>query len=342
MFFTRIGLRISTDGGQFGTDYTPLVQSATPMVSTLQAGDWTARVQVNANWGADLLTTQFGTGNGAIGLIAIDPDHPQSFWKFTAHSPSTAATDLPFVNVSNGSTQADVQAASLAPYLQVVKSGDNYTFSTSPDGVAWTQVSQANYALGSTVKLAIYAQAPDVFFPFVGRALQFSINAPLPGVRNPQEIGRHSYDTSPDWVARDFATGFRFLDQSSGPIGVAFDPQGRLLVGDVLDQHIYRFSPQGGVAGPATRFDDEPDSEQHRRPGIHPGWPPVWPQRYVDGRAQSQQWCSPARPGYWHELWARAGSVQWRPVLQLRCDLALRELRHHARHRDVLFDDARF
>jgi sugar lactone lactonase YvrE len=64
-------------------------------------------------------------------------------------------------------------------------------------------------------------------------------------------------ETPPSVRAQDFATGFTVAD-NKGPIGVAFDPAGRLYVGS--GDGIHRFGPEGGRMGPETRL-------SHRVPG---------------------------------------------------------------------------
>src|SRR5208283_3876462 len=53
------------------------------------------------------------------------------------------------------------------------------------------------------------------------------------------------------FAVKTFASGFPNTS-CLGPIGLAFDPNGNLLVGDYSTGVLYKFPPQGGVAGPAT------------------------------------------------------------------------------------------
>lgn len=59
---------------------------------------------------------------------------------------------------------------------------------------------------------------------------------------------------APGWAVTTFAGNFT-IDCFSGvgPIGVAFDANGTLLVGNIFNNTLYAFGPQGGIAGPATR-----------------------------------------------------------------------------------------
>ena len=68
--------------------------------------------------------------------------------------------------------------------------------------------------------------------------------------------GTNSYrfgTAAPGYAVSTFASSFP-LDCFSGigPIGLAFDASGNLLVGDAHIDGIYKFGSQGGVAGPAT------------------------------------------------------------------------------------------
>lgn len=68
--------------------------------------------------------------------------------------------------------------------------------------------------------------------------------------------GTNSYrvgTTAPGYAVSTFASSFP-LDcfTGVGPIGLAFDSSGNLLVGDEQNLGLYKFGPQGGIAGPAT------------------------------------------------------------------------------------------
>jgi len=53
------------------------------------------------------------------------------------------------------------------------------------------------------------------------------------------------------YLVTTFASGFAFdTGTCIGPIGMAFDPQGNLLVGDFTTGVLYKFGPQGGAADP--------------------------------------------------------------------------------------------
>ncbi|HXJ71289.1 MAG TPA: hypothetical protein VNM37_00505, partial [Candidatus Dormibacteraeota bacterium] len=58
---------------------------------------------------------------------------------------------------------------------------------------------------------------------------------------------------APGYAVSTFASSFQ-LDcfTGVGPIGLAFDASGNLLVGDAQNNGLYKFGPQGGIAGPAT------------------------------------------------------------------------------------------
>src|SRR5215831_17229808 len=63
------------------------------------------------------------------------------------------------------------------------------------------------------------------------------------------------FTTAPGYAATNFATGFPFACSGTciGPIGLAFDVSGNLLVGDYVTGFLYKFGPAGGVASAATQ-----------------------------------------------------------------------------------------
>jgi len=66
---------------------------------------------------------------------------------------------------------------------------------------------------------------------------------------------------APGYKVANYATGFG-TDPSGviGPIGLAFDPNGNLYVGDFVTGYIYKFGPGGGVASAATQLNTKPIS----------------------------------------------------------------------------------
>ena len=60
---------------------------------------------------------------------------------------------------------------------------------------------------------------------------------------------------APGYAADTYASGFpESPTEHWGPIGITFDQADRLYVGDSENGNIYRFSPGGGIASPATQF----------------------------------------------------------------------------------------
>jgi uncharacterized repeat protein (TIGR01451 family) len=61
-----------------------------------------------------------------------------------------------------------------------------------------------------------------------------------------------AYQAAGGWTASDYATGFPYQpgagEDSAGPVGVAFDRNGNLLVSDVASAALYKFAPGGGSA----------------------------------------------------------------------------------------------
>ncbi|MFL6208935.1 MAG: protease pro-enzyme activation domain-containing protein [Pyrinomonadaceae bacterium] len=93
-------------------------------------------------------------------------------------------------------------------------------------------------------------------------------NLPIPGsaivnfVNASGFCGRNEVGTAaPGYSVSTFASNFP-LDCFSpkAPIGLAFDANGNLFVGDVNNNSIYSFGPQGGIAGPATLVVTVPSS----------------------------------------------------------------------------------
>jgi hypothetical protein len=59
---------------------------------------------------------------------------------------------------------------------------------------------------------------------------------------------------APGYSVTTFASNFPIdCFSGQGPIGIAFDANGSLLVGDIFNSTLYRFGQQGGIAGPATK-----------------------------------------------------------------------------------------
>src|SRR3954453_21963505 len=56
-----------------------------------------------------------------------------------------------------------------------------------------------------------------------------------------------AYQTANGWVASDYATGFEHGDES-GPVGLAFDASGNLLVADSPAGSLHKVAPGGGTA----------------------------------------------------------------------------------------------
>jgi hypothetical protein len=56
-----------------------------------------------------------------------------------------------------------------------------------------------------------------------------------------------AYETAPGWVASDYATGFDH-GSGAGPVGLAFDSSGNLLVSAVASASLHKVPPGGGTA----------------------------------------------------------------------------------------------
>src|SRR3954454_10747099 len=63
-----------------------------------------------------------------------------------------------------------------------------------------------------------------------------------------------AYDTAPGWVASDYVTGFDHGSEA-GPVGLAFDGSGNLLVAAVASASLHQVPPGGGSAA-ATKIKD--------------------------------------------------------------------------------------
>ena len=89
-------------------------------------------------------------------------------------------------------------------------------------------------------------------------------NLPIPGSATVQFVnpsgpcssaGRYGLGTAaPGYAVSTFASNFPQTDCNNGvgPVGVAFDTGGNLLVSDWDNDLLYKFGPEGGSAGPAT------------------------------------------------------------------------------------------
>ena len=64
----------------------------------------------------------------------------------------------------------------------------------------------------------------------------------------------HAYETAPGWIATDYVTGFSHGDDA-GPVGLAFDAGGNLLVTDNDTASLHKVGPGGGSAA-ATKIRD--------------------------------------------------------------------------------------
>jgi hypothetical protein len=56
-----------------------------------------------------------------------------------------------------------------------------------------------------------------------------------------------AYDTAPGWVATDYVTGFDHSSEA-GPVGLAFDTAGNLLVANAATASLHKVPPGGGTA----------------------------------------------------------------------------------------------
>src|SRR5690242_1761710 len=62
---------------------------------------------------------------------------------------------------------------------------------------------------------------------------------------------------APGYAVTDFATALP-NNGFIGPIGLAFDPSGNLLVADPINGFLYKFGPAGGTASAATQLNVTP------------------------------------------------------------------------------------
>jgi hypothetical protein len=63
-----------------------------------------------------------------------------------------------------------------------------------------------------------------------------------------------AYQTAPGWVASDNVTGFDH-GSGAGPVGLAFDGSGNLLVSALSSASLHKVAPGGGTAA-ATKIHD--------------------------------------------------------------------------------------
>jgi hypothetical protein len=69
-----------------------------------------------------------------------------------------------------------------------------------------------------------------------------------------------AYQTTAGWVASDYATGFAHRDMA-GPLGLAFDGSGNLLVTNSPEGSLYKIAPGGGTAAGAKIRDGYGEAE---------------------------------------------------------------------------------
>ncbi len=87
----------------------------------------------------------------------------------------------------------------------------------------------------------------DGNLPVPGSAKVSFVNASGPP---PCNVGPGT--AAPGFAVTTFAGGFQSNSSCDGPIGLAFDGNGNLLVGDYPTGVLYKFGPQGGIAGPGN------------------------------------------------------------------------------------------
>jgi hypothetical protein len=92
-------------------------------------------------------------------------------------------------------------------------------------------------------------------------------NLPVPGsatvnfVNSSGSCARNFGTAAPGYSVTTFASNFPIdCFTTIAPIGLAFDSNGNLFVGDTNNNSIYSFGPQGGIAGPATLLGTIPQS----------------------------------------------------------------------------------
>jgi uncharacterized repeat protein (TIGR01451 family) len=64
-----------------------------------------------------------------------------------------------------------------------------------------------------------------------------------------------AYETAPGWTASDYVTGFSAPANAAGPVGLAFDSAGNLLVASSPTASLHKVPPGGGTAS-ATKIRD--------------------------------------------------------------------------------------
>ena len=57
-----------------------------------------------------------------------------------------------------------------------------------------------------------------------------------------------AYDAAPGWTASDYAAGFAHQPNDAGPVGLAFDGSGNLLVAVTETGSLHKVPPGGGSA----------------------------------------------------------------------------------------------
>jgi len=194
-------------------------------------------VTLTASTGAGLLpgtaTVTFVSPPAAGGGISASPS------TVTADGTSTTTITVTLKDSNNNPSPGKVVGLSQGNGASQIAATTGTTDSTGT--VAFTAT--------DTVLEAVTYTATDVTdgnLPVPGSATVNFINPSGPSACN---IGLGT--AAPGFAVTTFASGFP-NSSCVGPIGLAFDPNGNLLVGDFPTGVLYKFPPQGGVAGPAT------------------------------------------------------------------------------------------
>jgi hypothetical protein len=179
---------------------------------------------------------------------------PATTGSITGNPASVAASGYNYAEITISLQNAKGQPAS---GKQVVLSqGDGHSSLASPSGGSvpgedlTDQNGQVRFEASDSVAESVTYTAIDVTDGDLG----VPGSATVAFTNGPTSLcGSSTLQTSADYAATTFASGFAYNGNCFSPSGLAFDPAGNLVVVNYGDGYLYRFGPSGGVASAATR-----------------------------------------------------------------------------------------
>ncbi|SRR5579875_3888966 len=188
---------------------------------------------------AQTATVNFVSPPAAAGSISASPT------TVTANGTSTTTITVKLVDAHGNPSPNKLVGLSQGDGASQISGTSGATDSTGTVNFTATDQVTQNVTYTAT-------DVTDGNLPIPGSATVDFTNGPI---SPPCNIGLGTAGAG--FAVSTFASGFPFGTAPNGvpcngPIGLAFSAAGNLLVGDVINQNLYKFPPQGGAAGPAT------------------------------------------------------------------------------------------